>query len=205
MDLDFYRTKFNQLQGQRQGAVFQLQRVRKAADENSVLLQRVEEAREIIQTIAKITQEQLEYQISELGTLALETVFDDPYALQLHFELKRGRSEAVLEFVRNELSLSPLESTGGGAADVASFALRISLWTLIEKGVRPVFFLDEPFKNINDPSRGMHKKAAEVVKMVCDKLGLQILMVTLLPELIEKADKTFHVSKVDGVSKVREM
>ena len=158
----------------------------------------------VVQTVAQQTQEQLEYHVSEVVSLALAAVFDDPYQLKVDFVLKRGQTEAELSFVRREEKVHPLMAAGGGTVDVAAFALRVSLWSLRQPHSRACLILDEPFKNINDPSRKLHQKAAAMVKMICDKLGIQIIMVTLLPELVDHADKVFDVTIQNGISVVME-
>jgi len=58
---------------------------------------------------------------------------------------------------------------------------------------RKLLVLDEPFKNINDPTREMHQRAAEMVKEISQRLGIQFIIVTMLPELAEVADKVFMI------------
>lgn len=165
---------------------------------------RLEQALTVVQLVAQETQETLEYHVSELVSLALAAVFEDPYELQVDFVVKRGQTEAELYFVRGDERIHPLQASGGGAVVVAAFALRISLWSLRQPHSRAVLILDEPFKDLNDPSRRLHEKAAAMVKMLCDRLGIQIIMVTLLPELIDHADKVFNVSIQDRISIIEE-
>lgn len=163
----------------------------------------IEEAKLIVQTVAQQTQEELKYHISELGTMAMEAVFPDPYKLQVEFVLKRGATEAEIWFVdKNGNKINPKDACGVGVMDVVALALRVSLHSLKRPRLRPVLILDEPFKNVNDPTRELHKKTASMIKMVCDKLGLQIVVVSLNQELIETADRVFHVKNVKGVSRV---
>lgn len=51
--------------------------------------------------------------------------------------------------------------------------------------------LDEPGKDINDPTRGMHERFADMVRLVAGR-GVQFLVVTALPELEEAADRAFR-------------
>jgi DNA repair exonuclease SbcCD ATPase subunit len=150
------------------------------------------EARAIIQHVAQETQKQLEYQISELASLALAGVFDDPYELVLEFVQKRGKTEAVIEFERDGVRVNPTHCTGGGAQDVAAFALQVALWGI--KRNRPVMVLDEPLKWLkgNDyPERG-----ADVIREISGKLGLQIIMVSHIPDQISHADKVVDLGGV---------
>lgn len=163
------------------------------------------DAQGIVQVVAQATQEKLQYHISELVSLALEAVFEDPYTLHLDFVLKRNRSEAELTFSRGDGGkIHPMSASGGGTVDVAAFALRVCLWSLERPKSRPVLILDEPFKNINDPGKklGLHKKASKMVKQISEKLGVQIIMISLDEDLLDCADKVFHVGIRNGVSKV---
>jgi len=91
-------------------------------------LSRMERARSIIQVVAQETQGQLEYRINSLVTMALSIVFDDPYELSLRFEERRGKTEADLTFLRGDEEMDPMDESGGGAVDVAAFALRVAMW-----------------------------------------------------------------------------
>lgn len=204
-----YRQKLDQLKGQYQSALETVEvktvKIKKLKRKAKYL----EESQQIIQVVAQRTQQELEYQVSELVSLAMESTFPNPYNLKLDFVPRRGKTEADITFHRKGVSESgvhPLTASGGGACDVASLALRFSVWSLSAQKSRPIFLLDEPFKNINDPSRELHESAAEMLREVCDKLGIQIIVITLMPELIEVADKTFRAKKTKkGVSKVKEV
>lgn len=162
----------------------------------------------IIQTVAQQTQKELEYHITEPVSLALESVFPNPYRLDLDFIIKRGQSEARLSFSRGkEKGIDPLGACGGGTVDVAGFGLKVSSWSLKRPKSRNVLLLDEPFKNINDPGKKqkLHEKTARMLGMVSEKLGLQIIIVTLNEELIEVADRVFRVRLRKGISRVKEV
>jgi DNA repair exonuclease SbcCD ATPase subunit len=161
-----------------------------------------QKAQFILQKVAQQTQEEIQYRISSLVSTALESVFPFPYVFDVQFEMKRGRTEAVLSFQRDGRTYDPLDSTGGGPVDIAAFALRLVLWSLGSPRNRPTIWLDEPFRFLNDPERRLHRKAADMLKMVSEKLGLQLVVVTQIPEFIDVADKTFLVEKTGDVSRV---
>jgi len=161
-----------------------------------------EQALIILQTVAKKTQSELEYKISELVSLALESVFDDPYKMRLIYETKRNKTEANILFERNGEQFHPLSSTGGGVVDIASFSLRMALWTLADKKTDNVLILDEPFRFL---SRDRLVRAGLMMKEISEKLGLQIIMVSHLDDLIDGADKVFKITQRKGISKVEEV
>jgi DNA repair exonuclease SbcCD ATPase subunit len=158
-----------------------------------------EKARAIMQLVAKETQEQLEYKISELVSLGLSAIFDNPYELVLNYEIKRGKTEANLLFKRNENEVKPLLASGGGAVDVAAFGLRVAIWSLKSPRSRNTLIFDEPFRFL---SKVHQEKASQLLSEISKKLGIQIIMVTHNQEFIKSADKVFNVSKVNGISKV---
>ena len=158
-----------------------------------------EKARAIMQLVAKETQEQLEYKISELVSLGLSAIFDNPYELVLNYEIKRGKTEADLLFKRGENVVKPMLSSGGGAVDVAAMGLRIAIWSLKSPRTRNTIVMDEPFRFL---SKQHQVKAGQLLSEISSKLGIQIIMVTHNQEFISAADKVFNVKKVNGISKV---
>jgi len=206
MTLKNYRTILERRKGERQGILRDIKETKKKISVMQSERKNLEDAQVIIQTVAQATQKELEYHVSELVSLALEAVFPDPYQLHLDFELRRKRSEADLTFSKRDgEKIHPIDASGGGAVDVASCALRFSLWGLKPERTRPTIVLDEPFKFVNDPTRKLHKKVATMLKMISEKLGVQIIIVTLSPEFIETADKVFETTIKNGVSKVKEL
>lgn len=160
----------------------------------------VNEAQIIIQTVAQKTQSQLSIEVSNLVTMALESIFPEPYKFSCNFMLRRGKTECDLLFERNGEFHDPMSSSGGGVIDVASLGLRVSLWSLT-KSSRPVIVLDEPMKHL---SSDLRPKAAELIKTLSEELGLQIIMITHAEEFINTADKIFYVNLKNGQSNVVE-
>lgn len=137
-------------------------------------------AQDLLQHIAQAIQQQAHQRISEVVSICLSTVFDDPYELKIEFERKRGRTEAQLRFVRRELDLDPLVSSGGGVIDVASFALRIACLMLHRPKLSRVVVLDEPFRFVSIQYRDNVRKMME---QLSSDLGVQIIQVTHSEEL----------------------
>lgn len=158
-----------------------------------------EKAREVIREVGLITQKQLQVHISDIVSLALEAVFPDPYTLEVDFIERRNRTECDLFFVRNEEKIDPITASGGGAVDVASFALRVASWSMALLHSRNTLILDEPFRYL---SAELLPRAGEMLKQLAKELGLQIIMVTHSEELMENANMVFKVTQVKGISKV---
>ena len=92
-------------------------------------------------------------------------------------------------------------ASGGGVIDIASFALRIALWSISSPRPMNTLIFDEPFRFL---SRELQPRAGIMLQEICKKLGLQIILVTHNPSLIDSADKIFRVSQRNGKSIVKE-
>lgn len=162
-------------------------------------LKKHQEAREVIKMVALRTQEHLQYHISETVTGALRAVFPDPYEFVVEFVERRGRTECDLLFKRGDMSVDPLTAAGGGAVDVAAFALRVAAWSMMRPRSRALLILDEPFRYL---SADLLPRAGEMLQEVASRLGLQVLLVTHAEELVAGADKVFEVRKARRTSVV---
>jgi len=164
-------------------------------------LSQYEEARDIIRIVAQITQAQLEYKISELASLAISSIFSQPYKFITEFVLKRNKVEVNFLVEDSEGSrFDPMNANGGGLIDVISFGLRLTMWTIKKPQPRPVIILDEPFRFL---SRDLQQKAGELLKELSRRFGMQFIIVSHDTALIECADKVFKVEKIRGRSEVR--
>lgn len=197
----------NQLE-QQKGRKIQIEKSIDAAKqnvkENKRDLHRHEQAREVIREVGLKTQNQLQYHISDITSLALEAVFDDPYELVAEFVQRRNKTECDLFFVRDGNRMHPLTATGVGAVDVAAFALRIASFSMQTPRSRNVMLLDEPFKHLK--GRESNLRVLEMIKQISKKLNFQIIMISdeRIPreDIIEAADKVFEVKIRNGVSQI---
>ena len=163
-------------------------------------LRQHEKAREVIREVGLKTQEQLQFHISDITSLALEAVFPDPYELVVEFIQRRNKTECDLYFVRDDNKVDPMTASGVGAVDVATFALRIASWSMAYPHSRNTIILDEPFRFL---SEDYQEKASTMIKEISEKLGIQFIIVTHEQVLAAYADKIFEVSIRNGKSKVK--
>jgi hypothetical protein len=165
----------------------------------------IEEAQTTIMEVAEETQRELEFHISALVSMALASVFDDPYQLQIEFTQKRNQTEAELSFMRGNNKVDdPLNGAGGGACDVAAFGLRIAMWTLKRPHTRPIMVLDEPFPRLKGAQANL--RALQMVKRISDELGIQVLMISdervPMEDIEAAADNVIKIAIKGGVSYV---
>lgn len=200
MNLQQIRNQTEQLKGQRRQLAADAEAgVRRLSGLKQEAIH-VEEARVIIQHAAQATQKQLEYRISEVCSFAMAAVFDHPYSLKIEFVTRRNKTEADVWFERDGERVKPVDAAGGGAVDVAALALRVAVWSLRRPRSRNTLILDEPAKML---SADLMPGAADMVHELSRRLGLQFIIVSHSQELIEGADRWFHVNMdIKGVSHV---
>ena len=159
-----------------------------------------EQALAVLQIVSKNTQQELEFHISNLVTTAVQSVNPDWPEFVVRVVIRRNQTECDLLFSELGVEQRPADSSGGGPKDVASFALRIAYWSL--KKNRPTFILDEPFRNV---SPDLQERVSDMLKMVSDKLQIQIIMVSHQDDINLAADKTFFNTKKGKIAEVKEI
>jgi DNA repair exonuclease SbcCD ATPase subunit len=193
------RALLSEKQGQRKLLIDQLRGLESDKIREESFYSDALKAREIVQVVANSTQEKFEYQISNLVSAALASVFPEPYKFQLKFVQRRNKTEVDFLFSKNgNVTDDLINTSGGGVVDVASFALRVALWSI--KRTRPVMLIDEAFRFL---SLDLQEKASEMIKEVAERLGIQVIMVSHLPGMIKASDKVIEIEYTDGESHVK--
>lgn len=187
----------------KKGANLQIKKTLNSTQEELHLLKRNlirhEKAREIIRMVGLKTQQQLQIHISSITSLALESIFPNPYELEVEFVQRRNKTECDLLFSRGGNKVDPLFASGGGVADVAAFALRIASWSMQIPHTRNVIIMDEPLRFVSEEYQ---EAASSMLKEISQKLGIQFIIVTHNEVLTSYADRVFKVSRRKGRSKV---
>jgi DNA repair exonuclease SbcCD ATPase subunit len=200
MTVQDIRSKVEQLRGQETQLQKSLENAKARLADNEDSLQDHEQAREVIKEAGLKTQESLAFHISDITSLALKAVFPDPYDLDVEFVERRNKTECDLLFSRDGEQIDPIDASGGGAIDVAAFALRVASWSMKQPRTRNCIILDEPMRFL---SADLQDKASAVIKELSDKLNLQFIIITHEEELTTASDKVFQVSKSKGVSTIK--
>lgn len=144
----------------------------------------------VVQKVAKEVQQELEFKVSKLisGALAAVPLKGNPQFL-LEFVTRRGQPEADIWLITEGEKSDPLEDNSGGACDITSLAGLCVIKRL--SGTRQVLFLDEPLKHL---SAGLQSYASDMLKMLCDELGLQIIMISHNPKIIKEANNIIEIN-----------
>lgn len=197
-------TELNKLQqrlsrklGERDILLEKLSKAKKEKEELEAIIEDTKDAQRIAQLVAESTLANFEHHVSNIVTLALHTVFENPYDFKIRFIKRRNQTECDILFVRNGNEISPINASGVGAVDVAAFALRIALWSLEPEQKRNLFILDEPFKHLRGADN--QRRTSAMVRRLSTDLYFQILMVADVNFVIE-ADKVFNFVLENGIS-----
>ena len=192
-----YRAKLDKIKAQRELLAKQLTNKQELLGTTKQEIIDVEEATVFIQEVAMATQGLLKVQIEDVVSLALESILDDPYTFELEFVRSGSKTECNLWFVRDGQRVNPVDDTGGGAVDIAAFAIRVALRSI--GATDNVLVFDEPFRFV---SANYRDRVAELVQKLSSRLGLQIIMVTHEPSLVQHSDNVITVKKEKGVAYV---
>lgn len=204
-----YRLQLERRKGQRDQLNTSIEELTASISQDKRFLHRCERALAIVKQVGLQTQKQLEYHLAEQVSLVMGAVFDDPYQLKVNFLEKRGKTEADLLFVRRGLEVSPMDSSGGGAIDIAALALRIAYWGMRQdKNIRPVLLLDEPFSRLKGTDA--NHRALAIIQRLSRDMGLQIIMVSdervSREDIIASSDRVLHTSQKEaGISYIQEL
>lgn len=197
MDIKYLRKRLTEEMAKKDLLTKQLADTKLEISTEETFLENCQKARLVVQVVAEQTQKKIEYHISNLVTMALASVFPDPYEFALRFTQRRNKTEADLIFIKNGNEGVPDDMAGGGTLDVASFALRVAIWSI--KPTRNVLILDEPGKFI---SRDLQMKFSKMIKHLSEKLMLQFVIVSHIPEITDSSDRVFRVNKLEGVKEI---
>ncbi len=177
MDFRDMEKKIRRCQIEYDQSVVAAEKERKIIDTVFKTKESLEEARQIVQSIAEDMQQRAHNRIARVVTRCLAAVFDDPYEFQIRFEQKRGKTEAVLGFTRDgERYTDPLNELGGGVLDVAALALRLSCVMVSRPPAERTFILDEPWANVRGEEN--KKRTRNMLNILAEEFKVQWIINT---------------------------
>jgi DNA repair exonuclease SbcCD ATPase subunit len=156
-------------------------------------------AQVVLNEFSKISQEQFKEKIESLVTMVIQSVFDRPFTFHLEFEKKRSKVECVPIIKENGNEFSPKHDMGGGILDLIGFAFRVVLWSIESPRSRNIFILDESFIWTGS----LITRVGHALKILSQKLKIQIILVSHENDLIEICDRAWRISHDGTMSQVK--
>jgi DNA repair ATPase RecN len=150
-----------------------------------------EEASKLLAGFADARQSQVVRAIETITSAGLTQVFGEPIEIKIEQVTRARRIEMDVKVKTGTLETSIMEARGGGLAAVAGFLLRITV-LLLTKNARRLIVADESFAMLSEEYL---VPMAEFLSELCERTGLQILLVTHQSEFADAADRVLRIEK----------
>ena len=154
---------------------------------NTLLLEKVSSLfKHLLDTLL----EEKKKEIEQLVTFGLKTVFVDQ-DLKFNMEIEHKYNTIHTSFKTEVVGVTNgdvLENFGGGIVNVESFLLRVV--TLFQTKLHPFLILDENFQMLMGDD--YLDNCSQLIKQMCEELGLTIFAITQKEQLINNADKAYR-------------
>ena len=147
----------------------------------------------LVQEVASEVQSQLSLKLGSIVNLGIQTCFPG-YTFEIAYVPSRGKTEVQFIVKDGDTPVDVMNQNGGGFVDVIAFCLRLAVYSISNSADTMIF--DEPFRFV---SKGLRPRIAELVGVLSERLGLQIIEVTHIAELTD-GTTNFVVRKEKGVS-----
>lgn len=137
----------------------------------------------------------------DLLSEGLQAVFDDlDLSVRADVEVKSGKVSVNLLTVQQQADGTttegaPTESYGGSVATVQSVLLRIVV--LSRRGLRPLLLLDE---SLGAVAENYVPRVGQFLALLSERMGLDVLVVSHNPVLVEAASQAYRIRKKGGVA-----
>lgn len=180
--------------------------VRRSLREARESVARLENESQLLDHVAALLHALIDGEITE-GVKAIESlqsegvraVFSDQeITVRADVEVSRGKVNVNLVTTQRKengdlIEGMALDGFGGAVSTVQSILLRLAI--LFRRGLRPVLFLDETLPAFDD--RYVHAMAS-FLKTLCKRMGVDILLVTHNPTLVDAGDRAYRIKRDRG-------
>lgn len=175
---------------------------REALEASRVSCRELENQIEILDLVTSLLRSLIDAEITEgvkaieaLQTEGVRTVFDDQdIRVRAEMEVLRGKVNVSLITSQTKagdvIEGSSLDGFGGAVSTVQSVLLRLAL--IFRRGMRPVLFLDESLPAFDER---YVLRMASFLKALCARTGVDILLVTHNPMLVEASDNAYRIRR----------
>lgn len=137
--------------------------------------------------------------IESLQSEGVKAVFNDQdIKVRAEVEVSRGKVNVSLVTTQRKengdlIEGMSMDGFGGAVSTVQSILLRLAI--MFRRGLRPVLFLDETLPAFDD--RYIHNMAS-FLKTLCRRMGVDILLVTHNPTLVDAGDRAYRIKQNKG-------
>jgi len=197
------RSKLERVKGVRDGEQLRLSTLQKA-------IKKLEEDEELLSLVSALLRSLIDKEveagkqvIERLQTEALQAVFDDQ-DISLRAELSIQRNKVAVELVTVQKQEDGTvnqgissDAFGGAVTTVESVLMRIVV--ILRRELRRILLLDESLPAF-DPNYVTNM--AKFLSLLCAKLGLDILLISHNPVLIEGSDSALTLVKKGNFAKL---
>lgn len=137
--------------------------------------------------------------VEKLLTEGVKAVFDDQ-DLWVEAEVEAKNGKVSVELITNQRNEDGTvvqgvsnDAFGGAVTTVQSVLLRLSV--LLRRGQRPLLLLDESLPAFDQNYVG---NMAKFLQSLCSRMGVDVLIVSHNPLLVEAAHKAYQIRKDNG-------
>lgn len=176
-------------------------------------IRRLESEEEILDLVAGLFRTLIDNEVTE-GVKAVEqlqgeglrAVFDDQdIRVRADVELQRGKVSVDLITVQTlpdgtEIEGLSQDAFGGAVTTVQSVLMRVIV--LFRRNMLPVLLLDESLPAFDE---NYVANMGRFLAALCDRMGMDILLVTHNPMLVEAAQRAYRIQKVGGAARFKEI
>lgn len=140
--------------------------------------------------------------VEQLQTEGLQAVFDDQdIKVKAQVEVQRGKVSVDLLTIQKHPGGAEVEGLsndafGGAVSTVQSVLLRLII--VLRRGLRPILLLDESLPAFDS---NYVTNMGNFLSTLCKRLGMDILLVSHNPAMVEAADKAYRITKRNGHAK----
>lgn len=140
--------------------------------------------------------------VEKLQTEGLQAVFDDQdLQVKAEVDIQRGKVAVNLKTLQTHsdgtvTEGSSQEAFGGAVMTAQSVLMRVIV--MLRRGMRPLLLLDETLPALDS---NYAANMGKFLGILCDRLGLDILLVTHNPVLVDAAQHSYRIVKTNGVAK----
>ena len=185
-----------------------LDKLRLLENEKSDILKSLDlrvKAIDYVERVATEERQDVKSRIEELITSCLHDVYDESYSIEFRYGVKASKTAVEIVLVRKcsdgLVVQRDIDGFGGGVADTISLPLKIVV-LLNDNEFSRILIADEPGKHL-DQTRV--EKFARFLKVVSQKLGVQIIMSSHHVCMDSYADSINYVTISGSTSKVEKI